>query len=312
MVLTTSDLEKLQLFTNVNLNRSQVETILGKQLKRAEWKSVRHQFPNFSNPIITKKKHKHTKQKIVRTQEEIKQLRNHVSSSSEQQQQPLQDDDFRLRNLFRHTNDSTYHVIKVFDEYIPKFKSRRTHWKILGDSNIFNIRNAITDLVNDMTNGLPDNVYIQVQLSTPDHDHQPVTRLISKQDMIDSLFDWVNLFIEYKDYDIEDVVFKLLLIHIPAGAGGRRNAIVDPERSKAMMHLSNTDTQCLVKSIILYLGKNNKNKLGDIFKNKLTDAEVAEINYKRKDKTGINNGIFTDNEITYLRQPTKRLLPVIS
>jgi hypothetical protein len=59
-----------------------------------------------------------------------------------------------------------------------------------------------------MTNGLPDNVYIQVQLSTPDHDHQPVTRLISKQDMIDSLFDWVNLFIEYKDYDIEDVVFN--------------------------------------------------------------------------------------------------------
>jgi hypothetical protein len=50
MVLTTSDHEKLQLFTNVNLNRSQVETILGKQLKRAEWKSVRDKFPNFSNP----------------------------------------------------------------------------------------------------------------------------------------------------------------------------------------------------------------------------------------------------------------------
>jgi hypothetical protein len=266
MVLTTSDHEKLQLFTNVNLNRSQVETILGKQLKRAEWKSVRDKFPNFSNPIITKKKHKlHHKQKIVRTQEEIKQLRNR-RQQQQQQQQPLQDDDFRLRNLFRHTSDSTYHVIKVFDEYIPKFKSQRTHWKILGDSNIFNIRNAITDLVNDMTKGLPDNVYIQVQLSTPDHDHQPVTRLISKQDMIDSLFDWVNLFIEYKDYDIEDVVFKLLLIHIPAGAGGRRNAIVDPERSKAMMHLSNTDTQCLVKSIILYLSKNNKNKLGEYSK----------------------------------------------
>jgi hypothetical protein len=133
MVLTTSDHEKLQLFTNVNLNRSQVETILGKQLKRAEWKSVRDQFPNFSNPIITKKKHNlhHTKQKIVRTQEEIKQLRNR--RQQQQLQQPLQDDDFRLRNLFRHTNDSTYHVIKVFDEYIPKFKSRRTHWKILGD-----------------------------------------------------------------------------------------------------------------------------------------------------------------------------------
>jgi hypothetical protein len=79
-----------------------------------------------------------------------------------------------------------------------------------------------------------------------------------------------------------------------------------------MMHLSNTDTQCLVKSIIIYLGKNNKNKLGDIFKNKLTDAEVAEINYKRKDKTGFNNGIFTDNEITYLRQPTKNLWPLLA
>jgi hypothetical protein len=57
--------------------------------------------------------------------------------------------------------------------------------------------------------------------------------------MIDSLFDWVNLFIEYKDYEIEDVVFKLLLIHIPTGAGGRRNAIIDPERSKSIIQLSN-------------------------------------------------------------------------
>jgi hypothetical protein len=40
MVLTTSNREKLRLFTNVNLNRSQVQTILGRQLNRAEWRSV--------------------------------------------------------------------------------------------------------------------------------------------------------------------------------------------------------------------------------------------------------------------------------
>jgi hypothetical protein len=53
MVLTTSDHEKLQLFTNVNLNRSQVETILGKQLKRAEWKSVRYTFRFNCRRLIT-------------------------------------------------------------------------------------------------------------------------------------------------------------------------------------------------------------------------------------------------------------------
>jgi hypothetical protein len=72
----TSDLEKIQLFTNVNLNRSQVQTILGRQLNRTECTSVRHQFSKFSNPVITKKKHQLAKLKIIRTQEEIKQLRN--------------------------------------------------------------------------------------------------------------------------------------------------------------------------------------------------------------------------------------------
>jgi hypothetical protein len=60
----------------------------------------------------------------------------------------------------------------------------------------------------------------------------PLASPLSKQDMIDSLFEWVDLFIEYKDYDIEDVVFKLLLIQIPTGAGGRRNAIVDANVAK--------------------------------------------------------------------------------
>jgi hypothetical protein len=147
------------------LNRPQVQTILGRQLSRTEWESVRHQFPDFSNPVITKQQHndeatlerrklnqqqqlKKSKTKVVRTQEEIKQLRN---QRQQRQRSQLQDEDIRLRNIFRHTNDSTYHVIKVFDEYIPKFKSRRTHWKILGDSNIFNIRSAITDVTNKQT-----------------------------------------------------------------------------------------------------------------------------------------------------------------
>jgi hypothetical protein len=103
-----------------------------------------------------------------------------------------------------------------------------------------------------------------------------------------------------------------LLIHIQAEIGGRRNALANPERSKAIIQLSNTDIQCLVKSIILYPGKNNQNKLEEIFKGKLIDAEVTEIYYKLKDTTGINSGIFSYNEITYLRQPTKKLLSTLA
>jgi hypothetical protein len=43
----------------------------------------------------------------------------------------------------------------------------------------------------------------------------------------------------------------------------------------------------------------------------LTDAEIAENNVMHKEKPSINNGVITD-EITYLRQPDKRLLPILA
>ena len=51
-----------------------------------------------------------------------------------------------------------------------------------------------------------------------------------------------------------------------------------------------------------------------LFKNQLNPNEISQINYKRQQKnyTNINKGEFSENELTYLRQPDKSLLTTLA
>jgi len=67
----------------------------------------------------------------------------------------------------------------------------------------------------------------------------------------------------------------------------------------------NYDTICLARAIVLGLAVNNKEKFQTIFKNKLMEEEVKDINYRRQNKTQINQGILSDNEKQYLKEGRK-------
>jgi hypothetical protein len=81
------------------------------------------------------------------------------------------------------------------------------------------------------------------------------TKLLSKQDTIYRLSDWVNVFIDYYDMEIEDITFKLMAIEIPAGAG-RVNKIITTESKRSLISVGtkdvkNNDTMCLARSIVV-------------------------------------------------------------
>ena len=71
-------------------------------------------------------------------------------------------------------------------------------------------------------NNKPINAKIQITIKRPDGD-QHCTGLLQKDDVIDMLTDWINKFIDYKDMDIEDVVFQVTKIEILQGFGRRCN-----------------------------------------------------------------------------------------
>jgi len=91
---------------------------------------------------------------------------------------------------------------------------------------------VIKELIRKMREGLSDNVKLQIILENNKNDQVNQTRLLNKTDMIAKLVDWVILFIDYHDMDIEDITIKILKIKIPEGAGEVNKIItVDSKRS---------------------------------------------------------------------------------
>jgi hypothetical protein len=112
---------------------------------------------------------------------------------------------------------------KTYEYYYEKYRTKRSEWKVFGDIDIFQVHDVTFKLVNRMTEGLPDNVKLKVTVENRQNDRVNQTKLLSKQDIICRLSDWVNVFIDYYDMEIEDITFKLMAIEIPAGAGRVNN-----------------------------------------------------------------------------------------
>ena len=155
-----------------------------------------------------------------------------------------------------------------------------------------------------MTEGLPDNVKLQISIENDKNDKVNQTKLLNRADMIAKLADWIILFIDYHDMEIEDITIKLLKIEIPTGTG-RVNKIITVDSKHSIIQIRNKDTICLTRAIIVGLSVYNPEKLQDIFKNNISDNELKEINKSRQCKSRIYEGIISDSEKTYLVQGRK-------
>jgi len=151
-----------------------------------------------------------------------------------------------------------------------------------------------------MTEGLSDNVKLQIILENDNNDKVNQTALLNKADMIAKLVDWVILLIDYHDMHIEDIAVKLLKTKIPTGTGRRVNKIITVDSKRSIIQIRNKDTVCLARAIVVGLAVNHKEKLQTTFKNNLTEDEMKEINKGRKGSSLINEGIVSENEKSYL------------
>ena len=119
----------------------------------------------------------------------------------------------------------------------------------------------IEELIRKMTEGLSDNVKLQIILENDKNDQVNQTGLLNKADMIAKLVDWVILFIDYHDMDMEDITIKLLKIKIPTGCGRKVNRIITVDSKRSIIQIKNKDTACLARAIVVGLAVQNKEKL---------------------------------------------------
>jgi len=124
-----------------------------------------------------------------------------------------------------------------------------------------------------MTEGLSDNVKLQIILENDKNDQVNQTGLLNKADMIAKLVDWVRLFIDYHNMDIEDITIELLKIKIPMGAG-KVNRIITVDSKRSIIQTRNKDTICLAREIVVGLAVNHREKLQTSFRNNLTEDEI--------------------------------------
>ena len=117
-----------------------------------------------------------------------------------------------------------------------------------------------------MTEGLPENVKPQITLENNRNERVNQTKLLSKAEMILKLTDWVILIIDYYDMKPEDITFKLLTIEIPTGKGRTVNKIITVDSKHSIIQITNKDTICLARALIVGLAAHHKQKLEDIFR----------------------------------------------
>jgi len=105
------------------------------------------------------------------------------------------DTPYRIAKLLR-DNANSYRIKKVYEYRYDKFKSIRSEWKIYGDVDIFQVHNVITELINRMTEGQPENVRLQISLENTQNNRIIETKLMSKHEVMVKAVEWVNLFID--------------------------------------------------------------------------------------------------------------------
>ena len=77
------------------------------------------------------------------------------------QQQQGTDEVYRFAKLFK-SKENSYTIEKTREYKFDKFNSTRSHWKIHGDVNIFQIHTVIEKLIRKMTEGLSDSLSRQI------------------------------------------------------------------------------------------------------------------------------------------------------
>ena len=213
------------------------------------------------------------------------------------------------------TKDSHYTIETIRRQEINKYRSNIVDFRVSGVVELEDFDRMFRDLIDTMLRGIPNNARVKLSYYIPEQGNTSMreTKLLHIAEATEQFYNNILYVVEYLNVGINNVVFSLLQVELPVGAK-KPNKIVNAETTKSIVSIVNTDTMCCVRSIIVCLSRTNLDVLQNIFKGKLTQDEIKNINYRRQEKnyTKINEGIFSANEVVYLRKQEKSLLTILA
>src|SRR5579872_7175502 len=168
MGLTKDEQEKLEIFSNVKLDRKQTEALLERPLTNVEFKSLT---PKDYRKIFTQIAKQAAKQRYIKPIDTEQDLQNKyksvyskiVNRKFKTDEEP-EDKHHFLGSLFKQSSDD-FEITKTFEYYNQMYNTTLTHWRVAGSVNFFNVRKIMATLVEKMTERYPPNTRIQISIS---------------------------------------------------------------------------------------------------------------------------------------------------
>ena len=115
--------------------------------------------------------------------------------------------------------------IKSSSRYYAKFNTDHYEWNISGIVDIYNIYNVMNKLRARML--VSKNPYSHLQISIWNGDKCYTINLLIRDQVHDIISELINIFLDYDNVDINDIMFTLLHIKLPEGAGRSSRSIIN-------------------------------------------------------------------------------------
>ena len=224
--------KELELFQNLDLSREQIDAILNRKITDDEftgyinYKEINKRKKLFTS-IAKQASEKANLQREAKNEHKkiFVPLAKRAAKIAERRMLKQKNNSVEcvnLSKLFKSNVKNSYEIEKINEYYNDKFKSKSTVWKIVGSVELYKIHEALMKLVEKILGNQPENVRLQIRLDTLYSDKRKQTKFLTKDDMIEKLYTWVDMFEEYDDMHIDDVELTLLAIEIPSGGKGDR------------------------------------------------------------------------------------------
>ena len=136
--------------------------------------------------------------------------------------------------------ERTYKIVKITKKDSLDGNIIDTEWQIVGEVDLFQLKDVFHTLLDTIMRNKSSSSAIRILFTSTRTNKEGKTKLIGstkfgfKDGVVSDLFNNLEKFLEYEDFDIEEVIFKVIEFKEPKGAG-RVNKIISIKDKKVLL-----------------------------------------------------------------------------
>ena len=351
MGLSQDEKNKLQVFSNIPLNRIQTETIIGRKLTDAEWESRNHDYPKICSPIAKQAVKAAIQNKGVKEHKKFEGSKQLKYFSTFWKSIDRSQDSENAKSIRATRYSKLYKSVAQEAADVGYRKQFKTN--IEDEKNKFHFVKSLFKHTSDSFKINKINEYYNAKFKASISDwkiygsinlfniHRAIAELIRRMTShlpqnskiqvrlkianstrqpytgLLSKPKAIDMLSEWVNFfiDYHDMDIENITFKLTAieipQGAGRKVNAIINLDDKRCITQIKNNDTICLVRAIIVALSYNKDKLQEVFKGKLTDQEIAAINFRRQKKTQIHEGKISDNEIKYLRDGGEKKLQTV-